>query len=111
MPTRGEVFPSKFLNASNIKGRTQVTIAEVKQEVIADEDRWVCYFEEIDKGLPLNVTNWNSIEEITGLQNSDDWGGTKVVLYATRVLFKGKKVDGLRVDAVPNNGGGKNGMP
>jgi hypothetical protein len=51
----------------------------------------------------LNRTNGDSITEITGTDETDDWAGRAIVLYVDRnVMMGGKRVGGIRVTAPPN---------
>ena len=50
-----------------------------------------------DRGLILNKTNALSLVDITGSDDSDEWVGQRVEIYATRVPFQGKMVNALRL--------------
>lgn len=65
------------------------------------EEKAVCYFRGKEKGLVLNQTNWSMLEGITGHEDSDNWPGTKCVLYRTTTQFGGKTVPALRLDPMP----------
>lgn len=99
---KNDMFPSKYLKASDCEdGDLIVTIREVKQEDVGSaakkEVKAVVYFEEVDKGLVLNKTNWNTIEKLTGNEDTDEWAGEKIALYATEVEFQGDMVMSVRV--------------
>jgi hypothetical protein len=99
---RGDAFPAARLKSEDIKGkRVRVVIEEIKiEEVGQGEDREkkpVAYFQNKEKSMVLNVTNWNRLEEFLGSDDSDDWIGQSIVLGTERVEFQGKRVDGLRV--------------
>jgi hypothetical protein len=101
---KSEVFPSRFWKAADLKGgRMTVKISEVVMEsIVDDEDDKPCvYFENQTKCLPLNVTNWNMLEELSGSDESDNWVGLRVSLYATKVDFQGKRVPAIRIEAAP----------
>jgi hypothetical protein len=62
MATKNDVFPSKFLKASDLKGQPMVlTIAKAPLETLKyqgkEEQKTVLYFKETKKLLPLNVSN------------------------------------------------------
>lgn len=100
-----DAFPSTFLKASDLNGqRPVVTISHVKFEDIGGDHKPVVYFRGKDKGLVLNKTNGSMIAEIAGDDDTDNWGGTRFVLYPTRVDFQGKRVDAIRVDYAPSAG-------
>jgi hypothetical protein len=50
------------------------------------------------KALPLNATNWDTIAEICG-EDTDDWPGGRIELYADKARMGGKTVDCIRVRA------------
>jgi hypothetical protein len=96
-------FPSKYLSAEGDipEGRDlNLTISDVKMERVGQgrdaEDKPVVYFDEVKKGLTLNVTNKNTIIGLYG-KETDDWIGKRIALFATEVEFKGEQVLGIRV--------------
>ena len=92
-------FPSTFLKAADLGGqRRQATIDRVAMEDIGGDHKPIVYFSGKDKGLVLNRTNSNMIAEIAGSEETDDWKGTAIVLFPTKVDFQGKRVDAIRVD-------------
>ena len=95
-----EMFPAKYLKVADLKGRRlTVTIDEVLQEEVGEDDKFVVYFKETKiKPLVLNKTNASMIEEIAGADDTDDWVGIKIGLYPTRVDFQGKRVDAIRIE-------------
>lgn len=95
-----QAFPSNYLRAADLDGREPtLTIAEVITENIGDERKLVVKFVGKDKGLVLNKTNANSIAEITGAEDTDDWTGHKVKLFTAKVEYQGKRVPAIRIDA------------
>jgi hypothetical protein len=77
--TRNQIFPSRWLKASDLSREGQdVTIRKVTAEEIGEarEKKPICAFDEIDKELVVNVTNWN-ITELTGEDDSDNWAGLR----------------------------------
>ena len=100
--TRNQVYPSRWLKAADLAPEgEQVTISNVTLEKIGEEreEKPVMAFGEIEKELVVNVTNWNSIAELTGEENSDDWPGHVIKLVRVRVPFGGKNVEAIRVEA------------
>lgn len=101
MPKMHEMFPSKYLKAADFTeaGET-LTIKEIKEERIGQgkdaDDKWVLYFQERDKGLVLNKTNTGIIAALYG-DDTDDWEGKLISLYATEVQFQGEMVEAIRV--------------
>lgn len=99
---KNDMFPSKFLKAEDLGDEDHVvTISRVEEQDVGavgkKENKAVVYFDEFDKGLVLNKTNWNTIEALTGHDDTDDWTGAKVTLYATEVEFQGDMVLSIRV--------------
>ena len=98
----GQAFPSKYLTAADLDGRTRkVVIERYEMEEIGEEKREkpVLYFEGKGKALVLNTTNANLIAEVLDTDEMDDWIGREVSLYPTRVDFRGKRVEAIRVKA------------
>lgn len=93
-----------FLKFDDLQGKAaRLTIEEVRTEEIngdhGKEKKLVARFVGKDKGLVLNRTNADSIAEIAGSEDTDDWHGVQVVLYPDKTKFGGKTVDCIRVRA------------
>ena len=103
MPDINTMFPSKYLKAADLRGKSvTVTIDRVVQEQVGEEepDKWIVDFSENpDRGMVLNKTNALMISSAYG-DNSDLWIGKAVELYTEQVSFQGKIVPGLRVKPV-----------
>ena len=95
-----EAFPSPYFKAADLDGKEPVlTIAKVSTETMNDGDERRCaHFEETDKVLILNKTNWIACAEITNEKDDTRWTGSKIKLVRKRVTFKGDKVDAVRVE-------------
>jgi arabinogalactan endo-1,4-beta-galactosidase len=95
-----EQFPSKYLKASDLKGRNQhVTMANLASEDIGKgEMKLILYFQGKQKGMVLNKTNANNIAAIYGPE-TEDWVGQPIVIFEAMVDFQGKTVPALRVRA------------
>jgi hypothetical protein len=65
------------------------------------ERKLVLRFRERTQGLVLNITNCNLIEAILGTDDYDHWVGSRICLVSTKVQFKDKLVDAIRVQPVP----------
>jgi hypothetical protein len=99
-----DIFPSKYLRAADLNGAEPiVTIDRVEMETLGDDRKPVVYFKGKDKGLVLNKTNFNAIEEISGRDDTDEWKGVKVKLFTAKVEFQGKRVPAIRVDEPGSN--------
>ena len=98
MPSLNDMFPSKWLSAADLGDEDlDVTIRKVSQEEITKtEDKWVVWYEEVEKGMVLNKTNTKTISQLLGL-DTDDWYGKRITLFATEVDFQGETVLAIRV--------------
>src|SRR5262245_29358694 len=94
-----DVFPSKYLRGADIEDReVPATVSHVALEDVTDgEKKPVVHFRGATKGVVLNKTNWDRLTAITGSDDSDDWGGAKVVLYTELVSFQGKTGPSIRI--------------
>lgn len=103
MPKIGEMIESKYLKQSDVEEETEVTIVKVGQLNVAKEDeqpelKWAVRFQELKKPMILNSTNIQLLAKACESEDTDDWVGKKVVIYADpNVSFGGKLVGGLRV--------------
>ncbi len=102
VPKLNEMFPSRFLKASDIDDGADMvlTIDSLKMETLGQgrdsQEKWVVFFKETAKGLVLNKTNTNVIAKLYG-DDTDEWAGCKVALFATEVQFKDEMVLSIRV--------------
>ncbi len=100
MATRNEAFPSRFLKAADVPGDgIELKIAKVEQDKVGPEQelKWIVSFKDEDKQLVLNGTNWDLIAAALREDDSDNWVGKKIELYATQTTFGKKMVDCIRV--------------
>jgi hypothetical protein len=102
MPKVSEMIVSRYLRKEDLSDGEDllVTLKSVSLEDMpgdAGEQRWVLFFEELDKGLVLNTTTIRVLEKAFG-SHSDDWMGQKTTLYVDpNVSFRGQVVGGLRL--------------
>ena len=103
MPNINQMIESKYLKQSDVDGEVEVTIVKIGQINVAREDeqeelKWAARFEEFKKPMVLNSTNLQLLAKACGSEESDDWIGKKVTVYADpNVSFGGKLVGGLRI--------------
>jgi hypothetical protein len=91
-------FPSKYLKASDLNGRTvTVTIARVEMEKVGDDRKPIIYFEGKSKGLVCNKTNANMIAKIANSRDTDEWTGVSITLIDAEVEFQGEPTRAIRV--------------
>jgi hypothetical protein len=98
-----------FLKTEDLQGKACRLVIEAicNEEINGDhgkEKKLVARFAGKDKGLVLNRTNADSIAEIAGSEDTDDWAGVQVVLFPDKTKFGGKTVDCVRVRAPQANG-------
>ncbi len=108
---KNDAMPGKYLGQDDFPLPCTAIINEVILEQIKDMDtemnktKAVLYLigpslegVDISRGIILNNTNWDSLEEITGKDDSDDWIGTHIEVYVDpNIRFGGKKVGGVRI--------------
>jgi hypothetical protein len=100
---KNEVFPSRWLKAADLPEEGEnVTISKVTIEAVGEEreQKPVASFDELEKELVVNVTNWNSIVDITGEEDSDHWVGSRIKLIKAKVPFGTKQVEAVRIEAI-----------
>ncbi len=98
------VKKSNYLTRADVDPAIVVTIKEVIEEEMdtpkGPEMKFVCYFDEREKGTVLNWINSQTIAKILGSESFDDWPGGKIVLYDDpNVMFGQQLVGGIRVRA------------
>jgi hypothetical protein len=99
---RSDLWPSRFLKAEDLQGRSiNVTIERAVSEVLkngkGEETKVVIYFQKAKKALVCNMTNFDSIVDVTGIDDSDKWAGHKIQLYPTTTVMSGKPTPCIRV--------------
>lgn len=94
-----DVFPSKYIKAADLQGRSHsVVISHSDIEQIGSDRKLVIYFQGRQKGLVTNKTNADRISFLYG-QEIDDWQGREIVLYPELATFQGKTDFAVRVRA------------
>ena len=64
-----------------------------------EQAKTVLSFRNTKKTLPLNITNWDAIADVTGEADTDQWPGYRIELFPTTTEMKGKTVDCIRIRA------------
>jgi hypothetical protein len=105
---RHQLFPSRFLKADDLNGASVIVkIAKLKLETLEtngkSETKAVLYFENLEKAMVLNVTNYNSIADLHG-DETDEWPGCAIELFPTTTEMKGKIVNCIRIRAPKDKG-------
>lgn len=96
-----EAFPSKHIAAGDLgDADAPVTIKAVKLESMGEgaeaKDKLILSFHEMPKSMICNKTNAGTIAKIHG-DDTDDWIGKRISLYATEVEYAGETMLGIRV--------------
>lgn len=106
-----EVFPSKYLKASDLHGKSvKVVIDRVTVEKMGEDNKPVLYFKGKEKGMALNKSNAQMIAAVYSPE-TDGWVGKEIKLYAGKVNFNGQMVDSLKVEVIPPSGGPDDDLP
>jgi hypothetical protein len=101
-----DMFPSRFLQASDVEEPITATIAGVQLEDMRDgESKPTLSFEGVGKRLILNKTNGSVLCELFG-GDTDRWLGEAVTLFATTTDYQGRRVKCVRLRA-PQKAGKK----
>lgn len=102
--TLDELFPSKYLRAADVEENQVFTIKSIDMEVLKnkdtqkDETKPILYFEETEKGIVLNKTNKNTLEQLYGTVIAD-LIGKRVILHTPDVEGFGKVAPAIRIKA------------
>jgi hypothetical protein len=104
MPNINDIFPSKFLKAHELQGKTPtVTIDHVGVEQVRGRQKTdtkaVLYFRGKAKGMLLNKTNAQSVTQIARSPLTEQWVGVAVTLYATTATFGTDVHEVIRIKA------------
>ena len=95
-----DAFPSKYLKTEDLKGRdVLVTIESVEQVTLPQGQgrKLVATFRGKEKGWIVNKTNANTIANVLGSTDTDDWIGKQITLYPSETEFQGQPVECVRV--------------
>ena len=106
MPSYKTAFGS-YIKAEDLGGRAvrvsieRVSIEEIKSDG-KTEKKLVAHFAGKDKGLVLNRTNADTLNEIFGTDDYEEWTGP-IVLFPDTTKFGGKTVPCVRLRANVGN--------
>lgn len=101
---KSEVY-SKFIKADALKdgdGYTSLVLTidgKPRTHEFDDGTKQRCIgFLEDERELGLNVTNWDAIAAITGMDDDEQWAGTQIELYVDpKIKFGSRTVAGIRI--------------
>jgi len=99
MGNYNDVFPSKYLKASDLNGQARNAVIEriEKEKMQTGEVKYVAYFRNGSKGMVLNKTNCKAIAHIAMSDETADWIGQLVQVFVADVEFQGEMVAALRI--------------
>ena len=102
MPTRDDLFPSRWLKSADVDPPMTATIDRCTIETVGQgakaERKPVLHFRnDMPKPCVLNCTNFDALVTITGCTDSDDWGGVAVELFAIDVMGPNGPTRGVRI--------------
>ena len=103
MVKKSDVFKSKYLKAADLKdGPVVAKIRVADLETLRgyngnEEKKVVVYFTKKLKPLILNRTNYDSISDLAGSDDTNDWPGIEPEVFATTADLRGKQVDCVRI--------------
>ena len=92
-------YLGNYLKKEDIEGATNVTIIDVREDVMPNSDRrkLVVDFEEYHKAMVLNATNIRRLWNIFESKNTSHWRGAVTLYVDETVDFGGNTVGGLRI--------------
>ena len=101
MPNINDLYESKYLKASDLKGREfNLTISTIQVEVLGSgsqaKKKPVVYFQGAQKGMALNRSNADEIANVYGLL-TEDWIGKSVTLYPSTTRFADQVVPCIKI--------------
>ena len=101
-----QAFPSKYLKAADLAGKTyRMTITGVHFEDIGDDQRkLVATLAGAQKALVINRTNAEAIAIVYG-RDTDNWIGKTIELFSMRVQGPNGMTDGIRVRGITAQSG------
>lgn len=96
----GKYITKEMVDAMPPKDRS-CTIDHISVENIGGQEKLVLWSDKHELGLPLNTTRIEQLIEMhEGVEETDDWRGTKIVLAVDpSVRYQGKRVGGVVIDA------------
>jgi O-glycosyl hydrolase len=105
MPMLNQMFPSKYMNASDVEdGDITLTVKAVKQEMVGSganaSNKWVVQFRETDKRLIISKTHGAAIVKQLG-DDSDFWTGQSLTFTLSTTSFGSETVPCVRIRPRP----------
>lgn len=98
-----DIKDSNYLTKEDCEPAIKVTVSHCDEEDVSMANqptkmKYVVYFKEQEKGMVLNLTNFQRIVSLCSKDDTDDWQGVQFTLYNDPTVdFGGKLVGGIRV--------------
>ena len=98
-----DIKDSNYLTKEDCEPAIKVTVSQCTEEDVSMANqpakmKYVLYFKEQEKGMVLNLTNFQRIVSLCGKDDTDDWAGVQIQLFNDPTVdFGGKLVGGIRV--------------
>jgi hypothetical protein len=92
-----------YLKKEDLSDPVDTELLWVKEETVTargkdPKTQLVAYFEGLSKGLPLNAANSETLLEMTGTEDPNEWKDVALQLYVDPdVTYGGKKTGGIRI--------------
>lgn len=87
-----DYFKTNYLRAEDLGGKDMIlTIKDVQGKPFEDDIKPVAGFDETQKGLILNRTNFRSIAQLYG-DSTDLWIGKKITCFQPKFHFVGTRL-------------------
>jgi len=105
---RNDVFPSRFVKASDLPKPKSVKIKSAEMETLKTpqglaERKLVLQFDGFEKCLATNRTNFDTIAALHG-HDTNGWVGKPIELFASRTHVRGRETDCVRVRRAAERG-------
>jgi len=94
---------AKYLKKEDLPSSVNTSILWTKEEEVTapgkgTDTKVVLYFDGLKKGLVLNTVNAETLLEITGTEDYEQWVDIPIQLYVDPdVTYGGKKTGGIRI--------------
>ncbi len=103
MAKLNDIKDSNYLTKEDCEPAIKVTVERCVEEDVSMANqppkmKYVVYFKGQEKGMVLNLTNFQRVVSLCHKEDTDDWQGVEFTLYNDPTVdFGGKLVGGIRV--------------
>ena len=101
----GKYKNSKWLTKADVEAMSaesrRTVVERITEEEVGDDIKPVLYLKGIGKPWPINMTGLETLADITGSDDTDDFAGTAVEIYVDPdVRYAGKRIGGIKLRAL-----------